>query len=144
PVALTLHAAWLLARGRRDTAHAALKSLLMMAIIGPAVMFASWPWLWHDTLTRLGNYLRFHLEHVHYNFEYFGRNFNQPPFPWHEPLGMLLFTAPVILLVLAVAGMVMLARGPAALGRDDRSMRALLVLAGAVPVAIFMGGTQPI
>ena len=63
----------------------------MMALIGPMVLFVLWPWLWHDTLARLGGYLRFHLEHVHYNFEYLGRNFNGPPYPWHEPLGMLLF-----------------------------------------------------
>ena len=144
PLALTLHAAWLLMRGKRDTAFSALKSLLMMSLVGPAVMFALWPWLWHDTFGRLGSYLRFHLEHVHYNFEYLGRNFNQPPFPWHEPLGMLLFTAPVILLVLAAVGIVLLASRSAPVAGDDRSTRALMLVAGVVPVAIFLWGTQPI
>ena len=143
PIALTLHAAWLMVRGRRDAASSALMSLLMMAIIGPVVMFALWPWLWHDTLARLGNYLRFHLDHVHYNFEYLGRNFNQPPYPWHEPLGMLLFTAPPVLLVLAASGSAMLSRRAPPFG-DERSTRALLLLAGVVPIAVFMGGTQPI
>ena len=144
PIALTLHCAWLMARGRRDTAYSAVRSLLMMAIIGPAVMFALWPWLWHDTLARLGTYLQFHLDHVHYNFEYLGRNFNQPPYPWHEPLGMLLFTAPAVLLVLAGAGIVLLIRGSALPFGADRSTRALVLLAGVVPVAVFVGGRAPI
>jgi hypothetical protein len=144
PVALMLHWAWLLARRRADAAQAALRALLMMTVIGPAVLFALWPWLWHDTFARLGNYLKFHLEHVHYNFEYLGRNFNQPPYPWHEPLGMLVFTAPVVLLVLAAAGMGLLTRRPAPLANDDRSTRALMLLAGVVPVAVFLVGRQPI
>ena len=142
PIALTLHCVWLMARGKSHTAYAAIRSLITMALIGPVVMFALWPWLWHDTFARLGTYLQFHREHVHYNFEYLGRNFNQPPFPWHEPLGMLLTTAPVMLLVLAAAGIALLSRRPR-LG-DDRSTRALMLLAGLVPVAVFMGGTAPI
>src|SRR5216684_6343649 len=52
PVALALHCGWLMWRGKVDAARSAVRSLLMMAIIGPAVMFALWPWLWHDTLAR--------------------------------------------------------------------------------------------
>jgi dolichyl-phosphate-mannose-protein mannosyltransferase len=144
PIALSLHCGWLLWRRKPDAAYSGSRALLMMATIGPAVMFALWPWLWHDTLIRLGNYLQFHLEHVHYNFEYLGRNFNQPPYPWHEPLGMLLFTAPVILLVLAAAGIALLSRRSRPIAGDDRSTRALMLLAGVVPVAVFMGGTEPI
>jgi 4-amino-4-deoxy-L-arabinose transferase-like glycosyltransferase len=145
PIALALHCAWLTWRGKAEAARSAIRSLLMMATIGPVVMFALWPWLWHDTLARLENYVGFHLHHVHYNFEYLGRNFNQPPYPWHEPLGMLVFTAPVILLVLAAAGIVLLSRRSSPLvGGEERSTRALLLLAGVVPVAVFMGGTEPI
>src|SRR5437763_15580364 len=115
----------------------------MMSTIGPFVMIALWPWLWHATLARLAGYVQFHLNHVHYNFEYLGRNYNQPPYPWHEPLGMLVLTAPVILLVLAVAGIVLLT-GRRSLSSEERSTRALLLLAGAVPGLIFMGGVQPI
>ncbi len=144
PVALGLHCAWLVVRRRTAEVHAATRSFLMMALIGPGLLFALWPWLWHDTFARLGYYLRFHLEHVHYNFEYLGRNFNQPPYPWHEPLGMLLFTAPVVMLVLAAGGIVSLA-WPADRWQDDgRSTRALLLVAGAVPVGVFLAGRQPI
>jgi len=144
PVALTAHAAWLFARGRPVRVRAAARSLATMVIVGPVVLFALWPWLWHDTLVRVQGYLQFHLQHVHYNFEYLGRNFNQPPYPWHEPLGMLIFTAPVMTLVLAAAGLVLLSRRPPAFAEDERSTRALMLLAGVTPVAIFLGGQQPI
>ena len=75
-----------------------------MAALGPVIFLASWPWLWHDTTNRFGKYLGFHLNHVHYNFQYFGANYYHAPYPWHEPLGMLVTTAPVVLLALAAAG----------------------------------------
>lgn len=142
-VALPVHFVWL--SWRRRTAGARLpdgRSLLLMIVAGPPVMLAIWPWLWHHPVGRLRDYLAFHWDHVHYNFEYFGQNYNQPPYPWHEPLGMLVLTAPVVLLVLAAAGMVLLARSSAL--RDLRSTRALLLLAGAAPVAVFMRGSLPI
>lgn len=145
PAALAAHAAWLLARRRRPEALAAFRSLVAMGVVGPPMLFAMWPWLWHDAKGRFLWYVQFHLEHVHYNFEYLGTNWNHPPYPWHEPLGMLLFTAPVVLLVLAAAGMLLLAR-PSAAGVVDegRSTRALLFVAGFVPVALFLLGQQPI
>jgi hypothetical protein len=144
PIALALHALWLLARGKTDAARAAARSLVAMAILGPVVMFALWPWLWHDTLTRLGMYLQFHLGHVQYNFEYLGRNLNQPPYPWHEPLVMLLFTAPVVLLALAALAAILLGRPSALPKGDDRSTRVLLFVAATVPIAIFVTGREPI
>ena len=142
PLALGLHWLWLLARGRRPT----LRPVVAMAVLGPGVFFASWPWLWHDTLRRLGAYVGFHLHHVHYNFEYLGTNWNRPPYPWHEPLGMLVTTAPVILLALAAAGAVVMARAGtnARPTVEDRSTGLLLALAGVVPVAPFFFGTTPI
>ena len=144
PVALSLHCAWLMRKGMSVRVRAALRALTTMALLGPATLFALWPWLWHDTIARLRAYLLFHLEHVHYNFEYLGRNYNQPPYPWHEPIGMLVFTAPVVTLVLAATGIALLAGRPAAFARDERSTRALWLLAGFVPVAIFLAGRQPI
>jgi Dolichyl-phosphate-mannose-protein mannosyltransferase len=136
PVALGLHWAWLWARTRR---RPTVWPLVWMAIIGPVIFFASWPWLWHDPIRRFGAYLGFHLNHVHYNFEYLGTNYNHPPYPWHEPLGMLVTTAPAVLLALAAAGAIVLARSK----RND-SLGALLLLAGFVPVAVFFEGTTPI
>lgn len=145
PAALTSHCGWLILRGKSAAAKAGVKSLIMMALLGPAVMFVMWPWIWHDTIARLQAYVAFHWNHVQYNFEYLGRNFNQPPYPWSEPLGMLVFTAPVILLVLAAAGILLLVRASSALPEGgERSTRMLMLLAGVAPAAPFLTGTLPI
>jgi len=141
PAALGLH--WLvltLVRRRRGEPRPSFAPLVAMATLGPLVLFASWPWLWHDTFRRFGAYVGFHLTHVHYNFEYLGTNYNTPPYPWHEPLGMLVFTAPVILLALAAAGIAILVRR----APDPRGTRLLLLLAGFVPIGLFLYGRTPI
>jgi hypothetical protein len=143
PLALGAH--WLVLRagvGREPERRPNPWLLPAMVVLGPLVFLLSWPWLWHETIPRLGAYLGFHLHHVHYNFEYLGRNYNHPPYPWHEPLGMLATTAPVVLLALAAAGIVILARRRRP--RDPRGTRLLLLLAGAVPVAPFFLGSTPI
>ena len=137
PVALGLHWLWMAGRDRRIPN---VWPILWMAILGPLVFFATWPWLWHDPVHRVGAYLAFHLNHVHYNFEYFGTNYNHPPYPWHEPLGMLVTTAPVILLALAGAGAIILGRSPG----PRREIGALLLVSGLVPVAVFFAGSTPI
>ena len=43
------------------------------------IFFSHWPWLWAAPIARTRAYVLRHLEHEHYNFEYLGRNFNQPP-----------------------------------------------------------------
>ena len=142
PLALGAHWGWLAwMRHRQDRSNPDVRPLLSM-LAAPIVLLGMWPWLWHDTLSRVRNYLAFHWNHEQYNFEYFGRNYNQPPFPWHEPLGMLVVTAPVILLVTAAAGILLLMRS--SVKDDDRSTRALLLLSGALPIAVFMGGRLPI
>jgi sterol desaturase/sphingolipid hydroxylase (fatty acid hydroxylase superfamily) len=78
--------------------------LVAMVVISPLVFVALWPYLWHSAIAHFKAYWAFHANHVHYNFEYLGVNYNHPPFPWHEPFGMLITTAPVVLLVLAAAG----------------------------------------
>jgi Dolichyl-phosphate-mannose-protein mannosyltransferase len=141
PVALGLHWGVLFLRHRRDPERRpSFAPVVTMATIAPVVFFASWPWLWHDPIRRLGAYLHFHLTHVHYNFEYLGVNHNTPPYPWHEPLGMLLFTAPVILLALAATGIALLVRR----GTDARGTRLLLFLVGFVPISLFLYGQTPI
>lgn len=85
-------------------------ALLWMALVGPLVYLACWPWLWFDTFRRFGEYLAFHVHHVYYNMEYLGRNYNKPPFPLSFPYVMTLLTAPVTTLALAIVGGVLLAR----------------------------------
>jgi hypothetical protein len=123
--------------------------LVALVVVSPLVFFAMWPYLWHATFAHFKTYWAFHANHVHYNFEYLGVNYNHPPFPWHEPFGMLITTAPVVLLVLGAAGMGLLtgdawrARTGAPLA-EPRSTRMLLLICAAVPILPFLTGQAPI
>jgi 4-amino-4-deoxy-L-arabinose transferase-like glycosyltransferase len=80
--------------------------LLAMAVLGPAVFYAGWPWIWHDTVPRLIEYVRFHTGHEYYNMEFLGQTYWKPPMPRLYAWLMTLATVPTITLVLAVAGLV--------------------------------------
>ena len=84
--------------------------LLAMAVLGPPIFVASWPWLWNDTLARFGRYAAFHLHHDYYNIAYFGVNYFWPPFPVSYPWVMTLYTVPVTTLLLAFVGLTVRAR----------------------------------
>src|SRR5581483_5470215 len=85
-------------------------ALVWMALLGPIIYFACWPWLWFDTVNRFREYVAFHVHHTYYNMEYFGHNYNKPPFPISFPYVMTLLTMPVTTLALAVGGAVTLGR----------------------------------
>ena len=68
------------------------------------MLIGTWPWVWHDTWSRLWAYVRFHLHHVHYTYEYFGVSYFEPPLPVSVPFVMILFTVPLTVLVLAGIG----------------------------------------
>jgi hypothetical protein len=101
---------WLERRARRDTGERRIdlrpRALLACLSIGPLIFFAGWPFLWHDTLQRVGWYLGFHLHHEYYNMEYFGVNYFWPPFPMSYAWVMTFFTVPLTTLVLGVLGLV--------------------------------------
>ena len=107
-----IHFAWmaLVERGRVRAGSAPRVSgrpywLPAMLLLGPAIFVGSWPWIWHDTLPRIGSYARFHLEHAYYNMAYFGHNYFRPPFPVSYPFVMTAFTVPLATLLLAVVGL---------------------------------------
>ena len=56
-----------------------------MASLGPIVLFALWPWLWHAPVARTREWVQRHAQHEHYNFEYLGQNWNLPP-PRRRPV----------------------------------------------------------
>jgi hypothetical protein len=92
-------------------------AFVSMAIIGPLVLFALWPYLWPDPVRRISLYLARHLDHEHYNFEYLGLNWNLPPKAWDLRLLRTTFpfvstalTVPATTLILAVVGAVALLR----------------------------------
>ncbi len=94
-------------RGRRVSSRVSVRPwwMISMALLGPLIFIGTWPWLWHDTLPRIGWYIRFHTSHDYYNMAYFGRNYFRPPFPVSFPFVMTLFTVPLATLVLAGIGL---------------------------------------
>ncbi|MBW2457770.1 MAG: glycosyltransferase family 39 protein [Deltaproteobacteria bacterium] len=111
PIVFTLHALLSLVPGmvrnlsRRQVLARAAVSLLCMAIIGPALLYATWPWLWHDPVPRFIAYAKFHLHHVYYNMEFLGRNYWQPPMPRAYAFVMTAATVPVVTLLCFVIGL---------------------------------------
>jgi 4-amino-4-deoxy-L-arabinose transferase-like glycosyltransferase len=88
--------------------------LLAMATLGPAIFVGLWPWLWHDTIPRIGGYIGFHVHHDYYNIEFLHRNYDGPPnSPLYAPV-MTLATVPSITILLFLIGVV--ARGKIRLG----------------------------
>ena len=105
-------------------------TLLYMALLGPLIEFAHWPWMWFDTVTyknhhfggRFPEYLAFHLNHVYYNMEFLGTNYNKPPFPKSYAFVMTLLTAPVTTLALAIGGAIAMLREWLKATRPDSSV----------------------
>jgi 4-amino-4-deoxy-L-arabinose transferase-like glycosyltransferase len=118
--------------------------LASLAILGPLTLFVVWPWLWIAPFTHVREWLAFHMNHVHYNFEYLGHNWNAPRFPWHVALVTTLFTVPVATLAAAMTGIgVWIARWR----RKERianSPALLLGLSAAASMGPFFLGSTPI
>ncbi|MGF1467712.1 MAG: ArnT family glycosyltransferase [Sandaracinaceae bacterium] len=94
--------------------------LLAMLLIGPIVFVALWPWLWHDTLQRFGEYAGFHFGHTHYNMAYFGVNYFRAPVPMSYPWVMTVLTVSAVTLVLALIGIGARARALLPFGLEER------------------------
>jgi 4-amino-4-deoxy-L-arabinose transferase-like glycosyltransferase len=80
-------------------------SWLIVPIVGPAVFFSTWPWIWFDTVKRLREYVTFHTQHVYYNMEFLGKTYFEPPMPRLYAWVMTLATVPTITLTLFVIGL---------------------------------------
>src|SRR5262249_24544939 len=101
-------------------------ALVAMAVLGPLIFIGHWPWLWFDTLQHVRGYLSFHLHTNHYDIEYLGKNYNEPPSPASYPFVMTLFTVPTVTLVLALVGLY---------GCVHRPMREMIRRARGLPLA---------
>lgn len=80
----------------------ALKQTLLAPVIAGFVFFATWPWLWKDTLTRAAWVLGYHLGHVtggHTTF-YAGQVYTHVP-PW-VPIYVLFVKTPLLIFFLSV------------------------------------------
>jgi len=87
-----------------------LGALAAMALVGPPVLYALWPWIWHDTLPRLREYVLFHLNHEYYNMEFLGKNYWAAPMPRGYAWVMTLATVPTVTLALFAVGLCVRAR----------------------------------
>jgi hypothetical protein len=156
PVFLIGHYVWmrrhdLLARGRRRLTPIP-AVFVSMALLGPLVFFLHWPLLWTTPVTHTRWYVLRHLQHEHYNFEYLGRNWNNPPKELDRKLVRATFpfvsaglTVPVTTLALAAAGAVILVRrrraragspdaGPNEMGtRDSAGLEGAPIVAESIP-----------
>jgi len=120
PCFLLVHYLWM-RRGdfRRFRPPRVPLAFVSMAALGPLVLLALWPWLWHAPVARSREWIQRHAQHEHYNFEYLGKNWNLPP-PTSQhsrwllratfPFVSTVVTVPVTTLALAAAGAVVLAR----------------------------------
>jgi hypothetical protein len=117
-----------------------------MFLLGPLVLVAVWPWMWFDTLGHLREWMAFHLQHVHYNFEYLGHNWNAPPYPWHVPIVTTALTVPVVTLVAGIVGAVFLLRRAwwRETAEPEGAPALLLFLSAGSAMGPFILTTQPI
>jgi hypothetical protein len=108
PAALVPHALFVhrraILRGLRVGRVTLPASLVAMAVLGPIVFYALWPYIWNDTLARLEWYANFHLHHEYYNIEFLGRNYFGPPSPKSYLPVMVLATVPSVTLLLFCVG----------------------------------------
>ncbi|MBE2252645.1 MAG: glycosyltransferase family 39 protein [Myxococcus sp.] len=85
----------------------AVAPLVAMAVLGPALFYLHWPWLWHHPVDRFAWYLSFHLNHEHYTWFYLGELLRQPPFPLSYVLVKTAMTVPTSLFLPMVFGVVL-------------------------------------
>jgi hypothetical protein len=119
PFAFTAHAVLVQIRSRllyapsessvtspaRREGRRTLLALACMAVLGPLVLYALWPWLWRDPIARFRGYALFHLNHEYYNMEFLGRNYWIPPMPRTYVWLMTAATVPTVTIALALAGL---------------------------------------
>lgn len=128
--AVVAAAAWAGREAPWPAVRRALAVLGLSLVVGPLVLWASWPWIWRDTAARVGEYVAFHLHHEFYNMELFGETYWRPPFPRTYAPVMTLATVPATTLLLAATG------GAASLLAVARAVRARVApLPGASPEA---------
>ena len=105
-----------------------------MVLLGPAILYAVWPWLWYHPVDRFRAYLEFHATHVHYAWTYLGTVLREPPFPLTYVLVVTALTLPVS--VLAPMGVGLLSLGIRATAAALPAWRARLTPASASEVLL--------
>jgi 4-amino-4-deoxy-L-arabinose transferase-like glycosyltransferase len=115
------HAVW---RGLKAKRLSIPLTLVSMAVIGPAVLYALWPYIWTDTAGRLQWWFEFMRHHDYYNIEFLGKNYFSAPSPRSYVPVMVIATVPTITLLLFFVGAI--DRGGVALRRLRAWVRGVL------------------
>lgn len=152
PVVMMTHTGWLVATqmgrdGQRwwrwpDRWLRGCLPIVPSLAVALATFVAMWPWLWLAPLRHAGEWLQFHVTHVHYNFEYLGKNWNHPPYPFHVPLITTLFVVPVTTLGAALVGTIAVWRKSRDVGAAAPAM--LWFLSASFAIGPFLLTTTPI
>jgi hypothetical protein len=71
--------------------------LYAMAVLGPALFYLHWPYLWHHPVDRTAWYIAFHATHNHYAWYYLGQVLRAPPFPLEYVVLVTALTVPTAL-----------------------------------------------
>jgi 4-amino-4-deoxy-L-arabinose transferase-like glycosyltransferase len=138
-------------RGESLGAFRALAPIAAMAVLGPAIFYLHWPYLWHHPVDRAAWYLAFHAQHSHYAWMYLGTLLRQPPFPLEYVVVVTALTVPTSLFVPMVVGWLSVAgRGALWFSQKTRalvsapSLGEVLVLVNAVAsIAIISSPSVP-
>ncbi len=96
-------------RKESEAAFRPLATLAAMAVLGPALFYLHWPYLWHHPVDRTAWYLAFHATHNHYAWFYLGTLLREPPFPLTYVIVKTALTVPTSLFVPMAVGLLSLA-----------------------------------
>ena len=115
---------------------------VLLVVLGGVVFFAGWPWLWHDTASRVGEYTINKAERlekgdraggtVNIPVHYLGTSYRDERAPWHYPFVLTLVTVPVGLLVFAGIGV-----RRARVGKAEPGVGLLIVASALVHLVVF-------
>jgi 4-amino-4-deoxy-L-arabinose transferase-like glycosyltransferase len=106
---------------------------ILMGITAMLTFFLSWPWIYHNTWSRLADYVNFHLHHYPIGTYYLGQYYLPPP--WHYSLVVLWAVVPLTLMLLFGLGLI-----SAGKGKKDGGLAWLLILSALVSILPFLLG----
>jgi 4-amino-4-deoxy-L-arabinose transferase-like glycosyltransferase len=105
----------------------------LMGIVAILTFVLVWPWLYHQTWTRILEYINFHLHHFDIGTWYFGHYYVPPPWPY--VFVILWAVVPLTVMLLAFIGIARAGRGT-----QDKGLGWLLLINALVPLLIFAVG----
>jgi 4-amino-4-deoxy-L-arabinose transferase-like glycosyltransferase len=106
---------------------------LLMGIVAVLTFVLVWPWLYHQTWTRILEYINFHLHHFTIGTRYFGHYYTPPPWPY--VFAILWAVVPLTVVLLAFVGIARSGRG-----RQDKGLGWLLFISALAPMLVFAIG----